>query len=140
MGSGVRWVRVCCWIGAAVDGVMVVLMLFPAIGGRLFGIDDFQPGADYRYAMGVGASLMLGWTALLVWAGRRPLERKGVLLLTVCPVLVGLAAAGGLAVSTGWVPFWRMVPTWAMQAALAIAFTHAYVTVSRIDDRRAGTE
>ena len=34
------------------------------------GIDDFRPGVEYRYAMSIGASLMLGWTALLVWADR----------------------------------------------------------------------
>jgi len=76
-------------VGAIADGLAVIPMLFPDMGGFLFGISNFNPGIEYRYAMGVGASLMLGWAFLLIWADRQPAERKGVLLLTVFPVLFG---------------------------------------------------
>ena len=32
-------------------------------------------------------ALMWGWTALLIWADRKPIERRGVLLLTIVPVV-----------------------------------------------------
>ena len=52
----------------------VVPVAVSAFGMQL---KNFAPGADYRYAMGMGASLMLGWTALLIWADRKPIERRG---------------------------------------------------------------
>ncbi len=33
---------------------------------------------------------MLGWVALLIWADRKPVERKDILLLTIFPVITGL--------------------------------------------------
>lgn len=40
--------------------------------------------------MGQDAALMWGWTFLLFWASRKPLERKGVILITLFPALLGL--------------------------------------------------
>jgi hypothetical protein len=71
--------------------------------------------------MGLAAALMLGWTLLLVWAGRRPLERRGVLPLTVVVVLA-LAGAGAYAVAAGFIAFERMLPTWISEAAIAGLF------------------
>ena len=50
----------------------------------------------------MGAALMFGWTALLLWADRAPVERRDVLLLTVFPVVVGLAVNEAAAVATGF--------------------------------------
>ncbi len=41
--------------------------------------------------MGMAGSLMTGWTFLLVWAVRKPVERRGVILLTAFPVVFGLS-------------------------------------------------
>ena len=128
----VRWLRVCYWIGAIIDGLFAVVMISPpAVGGKLFGIDDFHPGPEYRYAMFVGAALMAGWPALLIWADRTPLERKGVILLTVVPVICGLVGANVYAVSTGMVAVAHMLPMWIMQAGLVALFTFAYVNAGR---------
>jgi hypothetical protein len=75
--------------------------------------------------MGYGAALMLGWTALLLWAYRRPLERRFVAALTVL-VIYGLVAAEAQAVASGALPAWRMVPTWCLQAVLLVLFATAY--------------
>jgi len=40
--------------------------------------------------MGIGGSLMAGWTLLLLWAVRKPIERRAVILLTAFPVVFGL--------------------------------------------------
>ncbi len=125
--------RACCWFGAAFDAVMLIPMLWPSAGARVFGIVNFQPGPDYRFAMFIAASLMLGWTVLLLWASRRPLERKGIVLITVVPVIAGLAAAGAFAVASGLIPAARMAPTWIIQTALAATFLHAYVVAKKIE-------
>lgn len=126
MTSAVRWLRISYWAGAIADALAAAVMLFPEVGSLVYGRTDFVPTADYRYAMGLGGSLMLGWTLLLLWADRKPVERRGVLLLTVFPVIVGLASAGAYAVSSGLVPFENMLPTWALQAGLVVLFSFSY--------------
>jgi hypothetical protein len=126
MESAVRWLRISYWVGAIADALAVVMMLSPRLGAALLGATTVTPGPEYRYAMGLGASLMAGWTALLVWADRRPLERRGVLPLTVFPVVAGLMLAGGYAVARGIVPFTGMLPTWIMQVGIGVLFTFSY--------------
>jgi hypothetical protein len=126
--------RASYWLGAILDGILVVPMLFPQIGGAMLGIDHFGPGNDYRYAMMVGASLMFGWTILLIWADRRPAERKGVLLLTV-PVIIGLMLANLFAVSVGLIRFERMIPSWLMETVVLILFCCSYFASPKKTDR-----
>jgi hypothetical protein len=67
--------------------------------------------------MGYGASLMLGWTALLIWAYQKPLERKVVAALTVL-VIYSLVLTEIVAVLLGHLAVWRMLPTWFLQTVL----------------------
>lgn len=69
----------------------------------MLGIRAFTPAPDFRDAAAIGAALMAGWTALLVWGVLRPVERRGVLLLAAFPVVLGLIAAGIYAVAGGLV-------------------------------------
>jgi hypothetical protein len=63
---------------------------------------------------------------LLLWADRKPLERRGVLPITVL-VIAGLAWAGAYAVGEGLIAPARMAPTWVLQALLAVLFLSSYV-------------
>ena len=110
-------------LGAVTDALAVVPMLFPRMAALLWGFD--APTGAYRFAMGYGASLMLGWTGLLVWAYQRPLERRFVAALTVF-VIYGLALTEIAAVLAGHIATWRMIPTWILQAALLSLFAGAY--------------
>lgn len=98
-------------------------MLVPPLGRLLWDFED--QGGAYRFAMGYGASLMLGWTALLLWASRRPLERRFVAALTVL-VIYGLVATEIVAVVGGHMPAARMISTWILQAVLLGLFATAY--------------
>jgi hypothetical protein len=126
MPNKVIFLRISYWFGAVLDGLMVIPMLCPRIGGIMFGIDNFNPGNDYKYAMMVSASLMLGWTVLLIWADRKPIERKGVIMITVIPVVVGLILAGTFAVYCGLIKIEKMIPTWIIQLTLLILFCSSY--------------
>jgi hypothetical protein len=95
------------------------------------GVSPFFPDIQHRMDMGVGASLMLSWTALLLWADRRPLERKGVLLLTVFPAVTCLAITGIAAVITGANTLRNMLPVFLMQSALAALFLVSYIVARR---------
>lgn len=118
-----RWLRRAFLAGAISDAAALVPMLIPAMARLLWGFED-QSGA-YRFAMGYGASLMLGWTVLLLWAYRRPLERAFVAALTKI-VIYGLVATEIVAVLSGHLAWWRMLGTWALQATLLALFAGAY--------------
>jgi hypothetical protein len=118
-----RLLRTAFLAGAVTDAGALVPMLFPWFGELLWGFRDVS--GSYRFAMGYAAALMLGWTALLLWAYRRPLERRFVAALTVL-VIYGLVIAEVVAVLTGALEPWRMAPTWCLQAGLLALFATAY--------------
>jgi len=119
----IRLLRLAFLIGAITDGLALVPMLVPEMGALLWGFRDST--GSYRFAMGYGSSLMLGWTVLLLWARRSPLERRFVAALTVL-VLYGLVIAEVVAVASGTIPAWRMAPTWVLQTGLLLVFASAY--------------
>lgn len=98
-------------------------MLCPRFAHLLWGLPD-QSGT-YQFAMGYGASLMFGWTILLLWAYRRPLERRAVAAFTAV-VIAGLIGAEVCAVHAGVVVARRMAPTWLLQAVLLALFAAAF--------------
>jgi len=116
MKNKIIWLRISYWVGAIADGIATLRMLFPKIAY----------GVEYRYALGLGASLMLGWTFLLVWADRKPLERKGVLLLTVFPVITGILLAEIYSVTKGLITFEKMLPTGIFLVVLIALFIFSY--------------
>jgi hypothetical protein len=118
-----RILRIAFLAGAATDALALVPMLLPPMARLIWGFEDTS-GA-YRFAMGYGASLMAAWTALLLWAYQKPLERSFVAALTVF-VLYGLVATEVGAVLGGHVAAWRMVPTWCLQAVLLALFAGGY--------------
>ena len=69
---------------------------------------------------------MFGWTALLLWADRAPVERRDVLLLTVFPVVVGLAVNEAAGVATGFLSAAFTAPIWALQLALSALFLESW--------------
>ncbi len=108
MPSQEKILRTAFLAGAVTDALAIVPMLFPPLARLVWGFEDVS--GSYRFAMGYGASLMLGWTVLLIWAYRSPLERQVVAALTVL-VIYGLVATEIAAVASGALPPWRIVPT-----------------------------
>ena len=139
MKNKVIFLRISYWFGAILDGIMVIPMLFPGIGGKMFGIKNFDPGNDYKYAMMVGASLMLGWTVLLIWADRKPVERKGIILITIFPVVIGMILASVYAVRVDLIHWQNMLPTWIIQSLLLIVFFYSYVINSKKTNENGST-
>ncbi len=131
--KAIKFLRASYWVGAFFDALVIVPMLSPRVASVVFGIPNFNPGNDYGYAMYIAASLMLGWVSLLIWANRKPVERRGVLLLTVFPVLTGLIVSGVHAVVAGFIPVDRMLPTWIMQGILALLFGFSYLNANKLD-------
>src|SRR5512135_1987952 len=120
---GVRLLQVAFLAGAITDVGALVPMLSPRFADLLWGLHD--PSGTYRFAMGYGASLMFGWTLLLLWAYERPMERRFVALLTLV-VIAGLVTTEVVAVTRGDIDAARMIPTWVIQAVLAGVFGIGY--------------
>jgi hypothetical protein len=121
MKSTILWLRISYWAGALLDLLAGLTMLFPALFVLNNQLSSFYPAADYRYAMGMGAPLMLAWSVLLLWADRKPLERKGVLPITLL-VVFGEVANEIVAAVTGYISVTALVPTWIVQTLLTALF------------------
>jgi hypothetical protein len=129
----ILFIRICFYIGAAADLAANLPLLFPEIAGKLFGISGFSAGNNYLYVSRIGASLMAGWTLLLIWGSLMPVERKGILLLTVFPVLSGLIISSILAVASGLIEIKFMAPLWIFYAIILPLFIIAYLSAYRIN-------
>ena len=114
------FVRATYWIGALVDALAAVQLLLPS-SARLLGFPGLrEPGAAGQPAI-VAAVLMLGFSAILIWAHLRTRERRAVLAITLVVVLA--LAAGNIALGlSGAMPWQQLVPTLAIQAVLATLF------------------
>jgi hypothetical protein len=131
--KAIKLLRVSYWVGAIFDALVIIPMLLPQVASVAFGIPNFNPGNDYKYAMGIAASLMLGWVCLLLWVDRKPVERKGVLLLTIFPVLTGLIFSGVYAVSSNLIPIGMMLPTWIIQGMLVLLLSFSYLNANKLN-------
>lgn len=125
--NSTRLLHISYWTGAVMDGIVAVTMIFPGILIRVYGLQNFQPDPAFIFSFRFGAALMLGWTALLLWADRKPVERRGVLPLTMF-VIIGLILSEVYAVISGFIVFQEMLPTFLIQTALFILFTFSFMT------------
>lgn len=117
MESATRWLRASYVAGAVADGLIGILMLIPRRMGE----------PEFRYPMGLGAALMFGWTVLLLWANMKPLERKGILLITIFPVITGLVATGIWAAASGVFPVGKILPSSILGLALILLLGFSYL-------------
>lgn len=118
-----KLLRTAFLAGAVTDALALVPLTSTRFAGLLWGFSDVSGG--YHFASGYAAALMLGWTLLLFWAYRKPLERRFIAALTVV-VIYGLVATEIVSVASGALAAWRMIPTWIIQAALLGLFASAY--------------
>ncbi len=118
--------RVSFWLGAVIDGVVAIQLLLPDFWAYFNGLTGYIPNATLNFALVIASALMWAWTGLLVWADRKPLERKGILLLTVFPVIFGLAANNVYAAATELIPFQSVMPSLVIQCVLTALFLFSY--------------
>lgn len=125
------WLQIAYWLGAGVDLVVGLVMVFPALGCRAAGLVCLPDSPSFRFAMGIAGALMIGWSVLLLWADQDPLNRKGILLITVFPVMVGFAGAIGFALMKNLIPVRNACVIWAFQIVLSTFFIGSYLNALR---------
>lgn len=124
-------IRLAFYLGALTDGLAVIPMLFPGIGIALFGGDSSRITDAYRYAMGIGASLMVGWTVLLIWGALKPVERRAILLITLFPVVAGIVASTLYAVSADLVQFDRVKYLYVHLSVVGALFIWGFIVATK---------
>lgn len=124
------YVRSVLWFGIIADFVNAVQYIFPESFLNLFGIyDSITP--LLRFIFIHAASLMAAWTMLLAWADRKPIERRGVLLLTV-PIAIGICFSFFYLITLGTISkIWILFLTGPI--ITAGLFLTAYLTACRIN-------
>lgn len=125
MGNRIKWLRISYWTGAIVDALAALRMLFPD-----FIATNPNPNPGYNVGMKWGAALMIAWTGLLIWADRKPLERKFVLLLTICPAIIGLMITSIWVYTTGYSTLGSLILNISVQIALIVLFGFSYWNAS----------
>ena len=125
MDNKIRWLRISYWTGAIVDAYAAFRWMFP----------EMFPGSssDMGYNLGMkwGVALMLGWTLLLIWADRKPFERKDILLLTVCPVIVGLMITSVATFAAGFGTIRDLILNLSIMTILVILMTFSYLNARK---------
>lgn len=132
MNNASHLLRLSFWIGAFIDALAALLLTFPALAAWISGnAVDLTPA--FRSSNAQAAALMWGWTLLLLWASHRPVERRGVLVLTVFPVLLVLAAARVIEMATFQASFPRELPFLILQFSLIALFSYSLWHSHRVE-------
>jgi hypothetical protein len=126
--KAVFWLKLSFIIGAIVDGLALVPMVIPWAAKIFWGFEDFT--GMYYFAMGMGASLMLAWTILLLWAYQKPLERRFVALFTIV-ILTGIGATEITLVSLDYIGLKNVLPSLIMQAVWLALFSYSFINSRR---------
>lgn len=84
--------RIMFILGAVVDGAIAISWFLIASGTSIPNILNGYAGTgpDYQLAMYVSAMFMTGWTVLLAWGAIKPVERRGLLLITSVMLLLSV--------------------------------------------------
>lgn len=118
-----RFIKLPYWLGIAADALWVAGLFSPVVFGILTGTPDFNPDLQIRLIMGIGGSLMAGWTLLLCWAVRQPVERRFVILLTAFPVVFGMFVVALIGFMNGnTTNLWLMIKTIVLMITMVTSF------------------
>ncbi|MHA2334732.1 MAG: hypothetical protein ACXAEU_22075, partial [Candidatus Hodarchaeales archaeon] len=108
--------RIAYWVGIVLDGLYGINLFTISFFGLnlpldLFNLSYINNSMESRYALGLATALMFGWTVLLFWGDRKPVERKNTLIITIFPVVGFLLLNNLLAVVNDIIKLENMVLT-----------------------------
>jgi hypothetical protein len=131
------WLKVGFMAGAMVDALALIPMLIPWAAGIIWGFSDFT--GIYYFAMGMGASLMVAWTILLLWAYRKSLERRYIALFTII-ILIGIVMTEIVSLSQGYIQLSKVIPTLVMQVILLILYSYGFIISGKALNKTAANQ
>ena len=114
------------WLGIGADALWAAGLFSPRVFGVLSGNQHFAPDWEFRAIMAIGGILMAGWTILLIWGVRRPIERRFVILVTAFPVVFGLFIVALMNVLKGNIyELWVLIKCAVLFASMITSYTLA---------------
>jgi hypothetical protein len=116
MKNKIRWLRISYWAGVIGDFAIAALALVPGSMGV----------PAYCYPMGLLSAIAFSWGCMLIFADRKPLERRWVLLPTI---LVGsmLLIAVIYSMASGAIEFGARAYNLVLYPALIALWTYSYL-------------
>jgi hypothetical protein len=85
------------FMGAVGDGVLAIEWLLISLGVVDLPVHPsffLGSGQDFQYALSIGGLFMMGWAALFFWGFSRPIERRGLLLITAAMLFIAILSDG----------------------------------------------
>lgn len=122
MDNKIRWLRIAYWTAAIADFLIAILVLIPARMGV----------THYVYPMGLMSAVAFSWGVMLIFADKKPLERRWILIPTSLVVaLLGVVALhAGL---TELIPFVRAIPTVIITVIVLFILIYSYINARKMD-------
>jgi len=79
-------------LGFILDELIAINWLLIVIGIKLPSIlsGHIGSGFDYQFAMYISTVFMAGWGILMLWASFKPIERRGLMLVTALLILISI--------------------------------------------------
>lgn len=80
-------------IGAVADSVIAIEWFLVSLGLVDLPVHPsffVGSGQDFQFVLSIAALFMMGWAFLLYWGSLRPIERRGVLLLTAVMLFIAI--------------------------------------------------
>ena len=125
-------IKVPYWLGIFADALWAVGLFSPSFFALLTGNPDFYADYETRLIMGIGGTLMTGWTILLVWAVLKPIERRAVILITAFPVVFGMFVITLIQVIYGnTILLWALVKT----VILLLSMLFSFILAGKINNQ-----
>ena len=115
------------WIGIIADALATILLFSPKTASIVLQPQSFEISEIYLYVSRVAGALMLGWTVLLIWGVMKPIERAGILMITLFPVVAILALAAILVVRSGQIAFDKVLPMFILYVVVFATFMPSYL-------------
>ncbi|MBN2004661.1 MAG: hypothetical protein JXA21_14995 [Anaerolineae bacterium] len=125
MKDKILWLRITFWWGIIADAFEVIRMMIPQLFLATTG-SPLTPDTGFRFGLLYGAPVMLGWTLVLFWADRKPLERRGVLLCLI-PVILAYLVVEIVGIQMGVIAFANMLLPFIMQVILIALCIFSYL-------------
>lgn len=121
MDKKIRWLRTAYWTAAIADFLIAILALIP----ERMGVEN------YVYPMGLMSAVAFSWGIMLVFADKKPLERRWILIPTslVVTLLGAVVLHAGL---TELIPLIRAIPTLAVTIIVLFILIYSYMKTREI--------
>ncbi len=118
-------------IADLIEGIrMSIPKLFIASSGTML-----KDSPELTNGLLYGVPVMLGWTLLLFWANRKPVERKGILLCLI-PVIIGYMIIQTIGIASGTYSASKLLLTYILQTVLLVfSITGSVLNFNTVDNR-----